>query len=292
MEKFRFLNAQRKKKTVDIMGLPVDSLSLSSAVATIEDWSARKRQDPSLPGRRIVTANPEYVMAARQDAELMQLIQEADMVTPDGVGLVVAAKLFGTPLPCRVTGVELSLELARRSAETGLRLFFLGAAPGVAEAAAIRLKEKYPSICIVGTFSGDASPVGDAETLKRVQDSHADVVLVAYGMGKQDRWAARNLNLSGAAVSIGVGGTFDYMSGKVPMAPYIIRRIGMEWLFRLITQPWRWKRDIAMLKFGMYALWFSLFKRATIKSYTETAGVIEFESAQELQSTESVRQLA
>ena len=292
MEKYRFLNAQRKKETVNIMGLPINSISLEGAVATVEDWSARKRNDPGLPGRRIVTANPEYVMSARRDTELMNLIQAADMVTPDGVGLIVAAKLFGTPLPGRVTGVDLSLALARRSVNTGLRLFLLGAAPGVGEEAAANLRQKFPGICIVGTFSGDAGPDGDAETLKRVREARPDVVLVAYGIGKQDRWAVRNLDLSGAAVSIGVGGTFDYLSGKVPLAPYIIRRLGMEWLFRLITQPWRWKRDIAMLQFGTLALWLGFVNRIAPKKYTEVVQTSEFENVQSLQSGDSRKQLA
>ncbi|MBN9393172.1 MAG: WecB/TagA/CpsF family glycosyltransferase [Chloroflexi bacterium] len=292
MEKFRFLDAQRKRETVDIMGLPVNNLTLESAVATIEDWSARKRQDPALPGRRIVTANPEYVMTARRDPELMRLIQEADMVTPDGVGLTVAAKLFGTPLQGRVTGVELSLALARRSARTGLRLFLLGAAPGIAEAAAANLRQQFPGICIAGIFSGDASPAGDAETLRRVRDSHADVVLVAYGMGKQDRWAVRNLDLSGAAVSIGVGGTFDYLSGQVPMAPYLVRRLGMEWLFRLITQPWRWKRDIAMLRFGTRAVLLSFVKPFTRKKQPAVVPPTEFEGVQSLPGGDNRKQLA
>lgn len=292
MEKFRYIDAQRKKETIDIMGLPVSNITLETAVATIEDWSARKRQDPTLPGHRIVTANPEYVMSARRDSELMHFIQEADMVTPDGVGLILAAKMFGTPLQGRVTGVELSMALARRSASTGLRLFLLGAAPGVAEAAAVNLRKQFPGICIVGTYSGDASEKGDAETLKRVQDARADVVLVAYGMGKQDRWAVRNLNASGAAVSIGVGGTFDYISGKVPLAPYMVRRLGLEWLFRLITQPWRWKRDLEMLRFGTRAVLLSFVKPFTRKKQPQVVPATEFEGVQSLPGSDNRKQLA
>jgi N-acetylglucosaminyldiphosphoundecaprenol N-acetyl-beta-D-mannosaminyltransferase len=288
MEKFNSLSTQRTRRFVDIMKVPVDMLSLDEAVATIEDWSARKRQDPGLPGRRVITANPEYVMAAQRDMELMRAIRSAAMVTPDGVGLIIAGKLFGRPLPGRVTGVELSLALARRSAETGLRLFLLGAAEGVAEAAANRLREMYPGVRIVGSFAGQAGPEGDDETLHRVMAAQPDVILVAYGMGKQDRWAVRNLERSGAAVSIGVGGTFDYISGRVPLAPRLIRRAGMEWVFRLVIQPWRWRRDIAMLEFGSRALWLSASQFVTKGKLANSEDLAGSESLPELLQAEQV----
>src|SRR5689334_20354983 len=140
MGQLKIRSNQETRRVVDILKVSVDVLSLNQAVATIEEWSMRKREDPTQPARRVVTANPEYVMASHRDPEFMKVVQQADMVTPDGVGLIVAGKLFGTPLPGRVTGVELSLALARSSAKSGLRLFLLGAGPNVAEEAAARLR--------------------------------------------------------------------------------------------------------------------------------------------------------
>ncbi len=289
MEKFRYLPTFRIRQTVNIMDVAVDVLSLEDAVATIEDWSARKRQEPNLPGRLVVTANPEYIMAAHHDPEMMNIIQGADMVTPDGVGLTIAGKLLGTPLPGRVTGVELSTALAQRSAESGLRLFLLGAAPGVAEEAAENLQKRFPGVNIVGCFAGKAGPEGDEESLKLIRSARPDVVLVAYGMGKQDRWSMRNLDRCGAAVSIGVGGTFDYISGRVPQAPLLVRKAGMEWAFRLMMQPWRWRRDIAMLQFGSRAVWMSLTKPVARKGSLKPVQTFEYVSTEEIRQTEHIQ---
>jgi N-acetylglucosaminyldiphosphoundecaprenol N-acetyl-beta-D-mannosaminyltransferase len=229
-----------ERRRNDILGLLVDELTLDEAVAQIEGWINQRRKDPMAPARRVVTVNPEYVMAARRDQELRQIVNSADMVTPDGIGLILAGLVLRRPFRGRVTGVALSHALVQRSAQTGTRLFLLGAGPGIS---------------IVGVFDGKAGPEGDAESLARIQEARPDLVLVAYGMVKQDRWVLRNIEQSGATVAIGVGGVLDYVSGHVSLAPPLFRRLGLEWLYRLYKEPWRWRRQVALLDFIRAVAW-------------------------------------
>lgn len=284
MENMGFLRTRQPRKRANILGVLVDHLTMGQAVETLEEWVWRKRNDPGLAGKRVVTANPEYVMKARHNKEFSQIINSANLVTVDGIGLIYAGIFAGNPFPARVTGVELTHALAKRSAETGLRLFLLGAGPGVAEKAAENLKKLYPNIVIAGCYGGQAGPEGDASAITRIQETQADIVLVAYGMGKQDAWAVRNLDLCGAAVAIGVGGTFDFLSGKIRRAPKIVRRLGLEWVYRLYKEPWRWRRDIAMFQFAFKVLQVKFF---SFKSKNDKLMVLEsYESVSELNKAE------
>ncbi|MEI6045355.1 MAG: WecB/TagA/CpsF family glycosyltransferase [Chloroflexota bacterium] len=238
-----------ERRRIDILGLLVDELTLDEAVARIEEWIKQRRETPTTPARRVVTLNPEYVMAARRDPELQRIVNSADMTTPDGIGLILAGRILRHPFRGRVTGVALSHALAQRSAQTGVRFFLLGAGPGIAEEAALRFTQLYPGISIVGVFDGKAGPEGDAESLARIRAAQPDLVLVAYGMVKQDRWALRNIEESGATVAIGVGGVLDYVSGRISLAPPLLRRLGLEWAYRLYKEPWRWRRQVALLGF-------------------------------------------
>ncbi|NWJ45094.1 MAG: WecB/TagA/CpsF family glycosyltransferase [Chloroflexi bacterium] len=229
----------------NILGVRVDDVTLDEVVALIEEWAHEK---DSL-SRLVVTANPEYIMAARSNASFRELVNSAALVTPDGVGLLYAGKLLRQPFRSRVTGVALVHALAKCSAESDLSLFLLGAAEGVAEAAAESLRKQYPGVKIAGCFAGNAASDGDFETLTKVRRAQPHIVLVAYGMVKQDYWAARNLSKSGAALSIGVGGVFDYISGRTRLAPLWVRRAGLEWLYRLGREPKRWRRILEAVPF-------------------------------------------
>jgi len=177
---------------------------------------------------QIVTANPEFVMAARRDAEFRAIINNAALAIPDGVGLLWAGRLLGQPLRERVTGSDGVPRIAERAAEKGWRLFLLGAAPGVAEETAHRLVVRYPGLKIVGTYAG--SPATEEETyiVDLVRRARPDVLFVAYGHPRQDKWIARNLNRLGVPVCMGVGG---------------------------LRQPWRWRRQVDVYYFGLLVLW-------------------------------------
>lgn len=234
-------------RRVVILGLPVDDVTLSEAVALVHQWC---RQAGTL--HQIVTLNPEMVMAARRDAVFRQIIEGAALVTPDGVGLLLAARIRGTPLRSRVTGVDLLEAIAAR----GFPLFLLGAAPGVAERAAGALERRFGAR-IAGTWAGSPRPEDATPALARIRAAQPVVLAVAYGAPAQEYWIATHratLAAAGVRVALGVGGAFDYLAGVVPRPPEVIRRIGFEWLYRLLRQPWRWRRQRVLPVFALLAL--------------------------------------
>jgi N-acetylglucosaminyldiphosphoundecaprenol N-acetyl-beta-D-mannosaminyltransferase len=200
-----------------------------------------------------VTLNPELVMRARRDAGLAQIIRSARVVTADGAGILWALRLRGQRLPARVTGIDLAQALAQRAAESGYSIFLLGAGPGVAQAAADALTRRYPALRIAGCWGGSPSPRDDAEVTARIRASGARLTLVAYGAPAQELWIARNLPALPGVVAIGVGGALDMLAGRIPRAPRWMRATGLEWLFRLWRQPWRWRRMLALPQFALLA---------------------------------------
>ncbi len=227
-----------------ILGVPVDDVTLGEAVDRIIGWVAGG------DGRlwRVVTVNPEFIVAARRDAGFRDVLARADLSTPDGVGVILAARLLGRPLRGRVTGVDLVEGLAARG-DPRLRLFLLGAGPGIAERAAGALTRRYPGCVVAGTWAGSPRAEDAPEALRRIGAAGANVLLVAYGAPAQDQWIARHgtdLARCGIVVGIGIGGTLDYLAGAVPRAPRLARRLGLEWLYRLARQPWRWRRQLAL----------------------------------------------
>ncbi len=247
-------DASSRRARIFLLGLPVDRVTLREAVELLSTHvEARRALSADAPGRtaQVVTLNPEMLMRSREQPGFRALIRAADLVVADGVGILWAARLLGISLPERVTGVELTEGLARRAAERGYRLFLLGAAPGVAERAAARLERDFPGLRIAGAFSGTPRREGDEEAIARIRASGADIVLVAYGSPAQEYWIARLRERPGAAVAIGVGGTFDFLAGRVPRAPQWMRRAGLEWLYRLWREPWRWRRMLALPRFAV-----------------------------------------
>ena len=227
-----------------ILGVRVDRVTFEQVVSMVEGFIADGRP------HQIVTVNPEFVMAAQQDAEFRRIINRAALALPDGVGVWWASRRLGHPVPERVPGVDLVVRLAQRSAAKGYRLYFLGAMPGVAERAVAVLEHRFPGVSVVGAYAGSPRPDHDATIVKRVRAQHPDILFVAFGAPTQDHWIARNMERLGVPVCIGVGGAFDYIAGVRPLAPPALRYMGLEWLHRLITQPWRWRRMLALPRFA------------------------------------------
>jgi N-acetylglucosaminyldiphosphoundecaprenol N-acetyl-beta-D-mannosaminyltransferase len=198
----------------------------------------------------VATVNPEFVMHAQQDGAFAQVLGSAELCLPDGMGVVWAARRQGCALREQVAGVDLVRPLAEICARRGFKLFLLGAAPGVAAALAEKLRAGYPTLD-VSSHSGAPDPSQDEETLKLIHEHGAQVLLVAYGAPAQELWIDRLRNRLGVAVAMGVGGAFDYLTGRVPRAPAWMRRAGLEWLHRLIRQPWRIRR---MAVLPLYAI--------------------------------------
>ena len=224
-----------------VVGVPVDVATFDSLLAQIEEWMARGGR-----ARQICTVSPEFVMIAQDDPAFMRVLHEADLCVADGVGLLLAARLLGHRLPERVTGSDGVPLIARRAAARGWKLFLLGAAPGVAERAAARLVAENPDLLVAGTYAGSPSPDEEEDIVARVNASGADILLVAYGAPRQDVWIARNRDRLSVSVAMGVGGTFDFIAGVVPRAPRWMRRLALEWLYRLVRQPWRWRRMLRL----------------------------------------------
>jgi len=187
----------------------------------------------------VATVNPEFVMRAGVDHKFARVLESADLCLADGSGVVWAARRQGCTIREPVTGVDLIPPLAALCARRHFRLFLLGAAPGVAADLASRLRAAQPAL-EAAAHSGSPDPSFDAETLALIRSYKPHVLLVAYGAPSQELWIDRMSDLLG--VAIGVGGAFDYLTGRVPRAPAWMRRAGMEWLFRLIRQPWRIRR--------------------------------------------------
>lgn len=194
--------------------------------------------------RYCVTPNPEFVVLAQRDAEFRRILNAADLAIPDGGGLLLAARLFGTPLREQVRGTDLCYLLIAECVRRCWSLFLLGAAPGVAEEAAAKLQQRHPGLIIAGTFAGDGSPAGDAETRAAVRAAgRCDVLFVCYGANKQERWIDRNLRQLDVGLALGLGGVLDFFSGRVRRAPYLVRRLGVDWLWRAAVQPRRIRRQ-------------------------------------------------
>ena len=230
---------------VSILGVPVDPITESDAV----DWVAAAVRDQR--PRQVATVNPEFVMRARHDGRFLDVLAKADLCIPDGYGVVWAARRLGHPLPQRIAGVDFIRALARRGAQDGWRFFFLGAGPGIAESAASVLAQDYRGLVVAGCLAGSPDTSDDPVTAGTVRAARTDVLLVAYGAPGQDLWIARNLRQSGARVAIGVGGAFDFISGRARRAPRWMQDRGLEWLHRLIKEPWRWRRMLALPRFAL-----------------------------------------
>jgi N-acetylglucosaminyldiphosphoundecaprenol N-acetyl-beta-D-mannosaminyltransferase len=233
-----------------ILGVPIDAETFDSLLEAIAGWL---RQRDRL--YQVCTVSPEFVMIAQDDPSFMNVLRSADRCVADGVGLLFAARYLRRPLPQRVTGSDGVPLIAERAARENWRLFLLGAAPGVAERAAAQLVEAYPGLQIAGTYAGSPAESEEDEIIRRVNASGTDILLVAYGAPRQDMWIARHRERLRVGVAMGVGGTFDFIAGVVPRAPRWMRQLALEWLYRLIRQPWRWRRMLRLPRFVWAVLW-------------------------------------
>jgi N-acetylglucosaminyldiphosphoundecaprenol N-acetyl-beta-D-mannosaminyltransferase len=242
------VNAERAN-AVYVLGLRVDDVTYAEALGLLR--RAIVDRVPHL----VTTPNPEFVMLARRDADFRAVLERAALNIPDGIGLVLAARLAGDRLRAHVQGTDLVLKLAAESARQGDRWFLLGGRGDVAERTARRLEREFPGLQIAGALSGSPLVEDDARMRSAILAAgRVDVLLVAYGAPKQEHWLDRNLVALGIPVGIGVGGVFDYLSGAVPRAPRWVRQLHFEWCYRLITQPWRWRRQLVLPVFATLAV--------------------------------------
>lgn len=222
-------------KSFRILGVRVCSLDETEAVDFVIQKIERKQS------AQIATVNNEFIIEAQKNSEFREVINNSDLAIIDSVGLKWAIKHLYKKNVKRIPGMDFVLELCKVSSDRGYRIFLFGGSSGVGQDAKNVLTKAYPEIQIVGVIDGiniDANKP-DFKIIKTINDANADVVFVALGAPKQDIWIARNISKMKAGVFIGVGGSLDYISGRVRRAPRFLRKIGLEWLFRLIIQPSR-----------------------------------------------------
>jgi N-acetylglucosaminyldiphosphoundecaprenol N-acetyl-beta-D-mannosaminyltransferase len=233
-------------RSVRILGVRVDDVTYAESVALIDCFIEQG------PSHSVLTPNPEIVMLARRDSAYRALLERSALAVPDGVGLLLAGRWLGSPLRQHVRGTDLVHLLAAHSAEVGRRWFLLGAAEGVAAAAAEALRRAYPGLQVVGAAPGSPHPADDPATRQTIaRAGPVDLILVAYGAPAQERWLDRNLGPLGIPVGIGVGGVLDFLAGRARRAPRWVRSLELEFLYRLLAQPWRWRRQLALPRFAL-----------------------------------------
>ncbi len=229
---------------IDVMGVAFDCVTMDEAVAA----GAALLDGPA--GQYVVTPNSEIVYACRETAGLSEVLNQAALVLPDGIGVVYASKILGRPLKQKVAGIDFASGLAGELAKAGKSLFLLGAKPGIAEQAAEKLKEGHPGLHIAGTHDGYFKE--DGPVVEEIARSGADVVFVCLGAPKQEFWMARNGAATGAKLLVGLGGSLDVFAGVVERAPEVWVKLGLEWLYRLLKEPWRFKR---MCRLPLFLFW-------------------------------------
>ena len=242
------------RNKADILGIPIDNITMSEALETVKEFL---NQDGV---HTIYTPNSEIMMSALRDKSLEKVLKEGDMLIADGAGVVLASKIIGCKLPERVAGFDLVKNILQMSSEMKLKFFLLGAKPGVAEEATINIINRFQGVQIAGWHHGYFSENEEDEIIKNINSSGAQILLVALGAPKQEKWIHKNKDrLDKVKICIGVGGSLDIFAGKARLAPPFFRKHSLEWLYRLYKEPRRFRRMLDIPQFLLLVLCFRLF---------------------------------
>ncbi|QFK72900.1 WecB/TagA/CpsF family glycosyltransferase [Pradoshia sp. D12] len=243
-----------KNNVVYIEGIPFYS-------STMEDFvhnEIKKRIDAE-DKTFIVTANPEIVEYARNHHDYRNLIMQADYITPDGVGIIIASKILNKPLKERITGYDMMLEFLKMNTTRPLRIYMLGAEAEVIKNCAEKIKASYPNVELVGYHHGFID-IDDSQFAEKISALEPDLVLLGMGFPRQENWITKHYDKFNKGVFIGIGGSFDVFSGKLKRAPEFWIKLNLEWLYRLLKQPSRWKRMLVLPLFLLRVLKHKLLK--------------------------------
>jgi N-acetylglucosaminyldiphosphoundecaprenol N-acetyl-beta-D-mannosaminyltransferase len=238
---------------VTILGCRVDAAGVDDAVRRIVELARGDR--PS----SVVTLGTEMAVRARTDARFRAAVNASALSLCDTVGILAAARAQGLRLPGRVTGIDLLDPLCAALARAGIAVYLLGAKGDTAARAGAALAARHPGLRVAGARDGYFTPAEDGAVAAAIAASGAGVLLVGLGSPRQELWVADHLPKTGAMVGIGVGGSFDVLAGNVERAPEVWRRLNVEWLYRLIKEPWRWRRQLALPAF----VWLAVCERLT-----------------------------
>lgn len=228
---------------LEILGIGIDCIDSNEALRQIGQFIA------SGTPHQIVTANAEIIYQASKNEKMKNVINAAQMVTADGSGVVWASRQLGQPLAQRVTGIDLVNSICEQSAKDKWKIYILGSAPGVADTAANNIRARFPGCNIVGTHHGYFNEQEEAQIIAELEQLQPDVLFVALGAPKQEYWIADHIQQLNIPVAMGIGGSMDVLSGNVKRAPKWMQKMSLEWLYRLLIQPTRFKRVLALPKF-------------------------------------------
>ena len=219
-------------KKVNILGIPFDSMSMEEALSLLESYLDEPKN------HIIVTPNPEGVMQARRDPAFREALLGADLRLADGIGIIMASRFIRNPLPGRVRGVDTIFSLLERLSKKDRKhtAYFLGGAPGTAQKAKYEMESRFPALTVVGCHHGYYTPSEETAIIEELNRLKPDILLVCRGMPRSEIWAAANRDIP-ARITLCLGGTMDIMAGNVKLAPSLMRRLGLEWLYRLLRQP-------------------------------------------------------
>ena len=226
---------------IDILGVPFDNVTKNEAV----EYAYKIQSEHK--AYYVVTPNPEIVMRAREDEEMLSAVKDAELVIPDGIGVIYGAKILGTPMKERVPGIDFTTALLEKMNEEGRSVFLFGSKPGVADKAAENLSVKYPGIKFVGTNDGYFTD--DEPIIEKINSAKPDLMLVCLGAPKQEKWMQKNAHRLDVGLMIGAGGSLDVFAGIVERAPEKWQKLGLEWLYRLKKEPKRIVRMMNLPKF-------------------------------------------
>ena len=241
------MNDQKQNK-IKIMGIPFINKTKESI---LNDYLKQAVENEEK--KFIVTANPEIVMKTREDSNYKKIVQSADLIVPDGIGIVLASKWQGTPIKERVPGIELMEDMLLYADKHKKTCYFLGAKEEVNRALIMNIKAKYPDL-IIGGFHHGFFDLNDENIIDRVKESKADFIFVALGYPRQEEWIFNNYDRFNKGIFMGVGGSFDVLSGSVKRAPEKWIKYNLEWLYRLLKQPLRFMRFFVVIKFVFLSL--------------------------------------
>ncbi len=234
---------------INILGIPIDNITMDEALNKVKDYLV---QDGI---HTIYTPNSEIMMEAIRDKSFENILKESDMLVADGAGVVLASKIIGHKLPERIAGFDLVKNILQYSSKTHLKIFLLGAKPGVAEEAAVNIINEFPGVQIVGWHHGYFNEEEEDKIIEKINSSKAQILLVALGAPKQEKWIHKNKDrFDNVRICIGVGGSLDVLAGTTSLAPPFFREHGLEWLYRLYKEPHRFWRMLDLPKFILLAL--------------------------------------
>jgi len=243
------VNLKEYNRRPQIWGITIDNISLNYAITQVQHWITSK-----CAPKMIVTPDALAALRSRKDKKYRNIIKEAELVLPDGFGLITALRILGNRIQERIPGCEFTEHLCQRAAFEGWGIWLLGGKPGVAQKAAESLTQKFPGIIISGLQDGFFKDEESEKICNEIANSNAKILLVGLGVPKQEYWLNDWLYKTNAALGIGVGGTLDILAGNLKRAPKIWQKLGLEWLYRLKQEPWRWKRVIKLPLFLFFVL--------------------------------------